>query len=625
MIMSGIETFEERGKELSAQISDCEHKSIVFSCLRFVTFIIFIACTVAGYINGFIALYFIAAVFLCGFILLCSVHGKINDRLKYLTALYSVNSGYIYRMTGDFDGLMQNALAGLTKADEKALNTEIHNGDEFYESSHDYCQDFSLFGKKSIFTLLNTSETVMGRKAFADKLLNAPVTDMNNEQLKRVQEACKELSADTEFLQKFQATAAMGDLRYSDEDLRNLFVNRTPMKASTRILYRLLPLLWLIPVAILFIIPQYSKAAVLGVLIVNLIVWGAGLLRNRDYLPSSLTIRKCKTVRDMYLVLENAGFKSDYLRELVAAGMKDNNKVSDIMNSLCRILGFAELRSQPLFALILNMILPLDYLVSDLMSSWNSRYGAQLDKVIDDLGEVESLSSQSQIVFTADEYVFPSFVDSLNPGDNAYFEGEGICHPLLYPGNRVANSVLLNSNIALITGSNMSGKTTLIRTVGICALLAYMGGPVPARALTLGKMRIMSSMRIVDSLEENMSTFKAELVRISGIVNAGKEGRPLLFLIDEIFRGTNSDDRTAGAYTVLRNLSQTYICGMMTTHDYALVDKTEHVLDRIVYYHFSESYSDTGISFDYKLTPGISRSSNAAFLMKLVGIDKGDE
>jgi len=146
------------------------------------------------------------------------------------------------------------------------------------------------------------------------------------------------------------------------------------------------------------------------------------------------------------------------------------------------------------------------------------------------------------------------------------------------------------------------------------------GGLVPATGLKLGRMRIMSSMRIVDSLEENMSTFKAELIRISGIVKAAGDNRPLLFLIDEIFRGTNSDDRTEGALTVLRKLSRPYICGLMTTHDYAMIDKTTEDFNNIRYYHFSEFYTDTGITFDYVLKSGISRESNAKYLMKLVGI-----
>ena len=127
-------------------------------------------------------------------------------------------------------------------------------------------------------------------------------------------------------------------------------------------------------------------------------------------------------------------------------------------------------------------------------------------------------------------------------------------------------------------------------------------------------------MRIVDSLEENISTFKAELTRISKIIDGAEDGKPMLFLIDEIFRGTNSDDRTEGALTVLHNLSRDYICGMMTTHDYAMVDNTVKNFNNVRYYHFSEKYTDTGITFDYILAPGISRESNAKYLMKLVGI-----
>jgi DNA mismatch repair ATPase MutS len=135
-------------------------------------------------------------------------------------------------------------------------------------------------------------------------------------------------------------------------------------------------------------------------------------------------------------------------------------------------------------------------------------------------------------------------------------------------------------------------------------------------------MRVMSSMRISDNLGEDMSTFKAELVRISGIIKCAKESSTaLMFLIDEIFRGTNSDDRTEGALIVLKNLSAKRICGMMTTHDYAMIDRTVDTYKNICYYHFSEKYSDTGITFDYKLADGISRESNARFLMNLVGIE----
>lgn len=618
-----IERFEKRSKELTAKISDLEHKSIVLSCLRFFTFVAAVACGVLGVIYSLPYLIAGAGLMAAAFVVLCIIHGKVTSQLRSFTALYTVNAKYIYRMTGDFEGLYETAMSGYSKSDEKALNTLIHTGEEYYVQDHDYCQDFSLFGKKSIFTLLSTCETVMGRDKFAHELLYASTEENKDAGIPTIQEAVKEMASDIEFLQEFQAAASLGSLRYTTEDMNTLFKTLTPMSKAKKVIYKLIPFLWLIPIIFIFVDLTLVRPVLFGVIIVNLIFWGVGLVHNKEIIPSALTIRKFVSLRDLYALLEKKDYKSEYLRKLVSCG-NTGAGVSEILSRLCKILNLANLRSQPLFALILNAVFPLDHIVYELLSGWNETYGRKLGSVIGNIGDVEYLTCLAQITLTADEYVYPSFVDSINPNDNAYFEGTDICHPLLNPATRVSNSVTLNSGIALITGSNMSGKTTLIRTVGICALLSYMGGPVPAKTLTLGRMRIISSMRIVDSLEENMSTFKAELVRISGIVKAGREGDALLFLIDEIFRGTNSDDRTAGALTVLKNLAKPHICGMMTTHDYALIDITENKLDRIVYYHFSENYSDTGIQFDYKLRSGISRSSNAQFLMKLVGIDKGD-
>ena len=620
---SRVEAFEKRSGELAAEISDLEHKSIVLSVIRFISFLLIIVAGVFGYLQNSLMLYIASGLIFCGFIILCVVHSKVTKTLRYRTSLFTVNSQYIYRISGDYDGLLQTDIKDFKKLEDINLNTAIHNGDDFYVRDHDYCQDLGIFGKRSVFALINTCETYMGRKRLAHKLLNSSVEENKEAGIPMLQEACAELAGNVDFMQSLQAQNRLGYIKYSDDDLRNLFAGFKPLNGFLQILYKIMPALWLIPVVFLFVLPQFVKAAVLGVIALNILVWGICLYKH-FMLPSGNTIRKIKTVAGCYSLLETQEFKSEYLNKLIKCDIKGGKKVSDVMGGLIWILNIADLRSQPLFAFILNAVCPLDLFLTDMLGIWNRANGSYLSRILDNVGEIESLTSLAQITITADEYVFPTFIDSNDPNDNAFFDGVNICHPLLYPETRVANSVCLNSDIALITGSNMSGKTTLIRTVGICSLLAYMGGPVPAKSLTLGKMRIMTSMRIVDSLEESMSTFKAELVRISSIVEAGREGIPLLFLIDEIFRGTNSDDRTDGAYTVLNNLSKKYICGMMTTHDYALVDKTQNALDSIVFYHFSETYSDSSIHFDYKLTSGISRSSNAKFLMKLVGIDRGE-
>ncbi len=620
---SKIDSYEARGNGIAELINTLERKSITLSILRLVLFLIAGAACVFAFVNDLPVLYIIAGIIIAAFAVLCVIHSKVNYNLKYSSELYTVNSQYILRITGDFDGLYQIALNNARKTEDKTFYSSVFCGDEFNLSDHDYCQDFSLFGKKSIYSLISVCETVMGRKRLAHKLLYAPVEDNLSAGIKTIQDSCRELASDTDSLQELQALARLGALKFSDDDVRNLFKDYNGKKISYRSLYIVLPLLWLIPIVLIFINAALVKTAVLGILIINFIVWGIGFFRNRDLLPSGTAVRKCSTLRELYLNLEMREFKSEYLSDLVSCGFSDR-RISDVIDDLCSILKLSGVRSQPLFALLINLIFPLDYYIVDRLSKWNDRYGSLVEPVLDNIGEIETLASVSQIAFISNQFTYPSFVSSNNPDDNAYFDGENICHPLINTDSCVPNSVKLNSNTVLITGSNMSGKTTLIRTVGICALLAYMGGPVPAKSLELGKMRIMSSMRIVDSLEENMSTFKAELVRISRIIDAGREGCALLFLIDEIFRGTNSDDRTAGAYTVLKNLSKNHICGMMTTHDYALIDKTENKLKQIAYYYFSEKYDDNGILFDYILREGISRSSNAQYLMRLVGIDKGE-
>jgi hypothetical protein len=401
----------------------------------------------------------------------------------------------------------------------------------------------------------------------------------------------------------------------------NFADNGKPLSKLPAILAIFSMCFWIVPVICIIFFNHFIGASIAAALIIDFVVWIIGLKLNGEYLKAAGEMPKqVSTIQKLFVELEKADLKSPLLVSYIKGNVR-RYIASESLNALNTALFFAQLRSQPIFALLLNLVCPLDYLVSYLMGRWADIYGPSLRVQIDGIAGIESLMCAAQVGIASETSEFPVFVDSVEPADNAYFNGENIVHPLLSHETAVANSVEIKSDIAIITGSNMSGKTTHIRTVGVCSILAYMGAPVPCTALTIGKMRIMSSMRIVDSLEENISTFKAELTRISKIIEGAEDGKPMLFLIDEIFRGTNSDDRTEGALTVLHNLSRDYICGMMTTHDYAMVDNTVKNFKNVRYYHFSEKYTDTGITFDYILAPGISRESNAKYLMKLVGIE----
>ena len=613
--------FEDKIQKINDSMTLYGRRSVLLSVFRFITFVLSVGSLIWAIAMKAPAFYLIFALMLIAFIVLCIVHGKVTANLNFYEALENVNARYIARIKGDFAGLFKLICKNLKRRDEREDATRRASGTEFYVEGHGYCMDLDLFGKKSLFSLLNVSETAFGRRAFAKELLGNDNKLRSAAEIKIRQGAVKELSDNPDFLEEFQATALLGKMKKDPKALIDFASERKPVNNNHIVIAAVQIFLWFIPAAAAIFFTAYIRTCVLGVLLVNLLLWAANIKANAYYFKAADGMpSQVSTIHKMYSLLESSGLKNEYLNSLIKG--KDGMKVTTSLSSLSIILFFAGLRSQPLFAFLINSVFPLDHFICYFMGKWADSYGDSLYHSISNLAEIESLMCASQISFIAAVNSFPEVESSDSPDANAYFEGKDITHPLLPPESAVSNSVTIRSDIALITGSNMSGKTTLIRTVGVCSILAYMGSKVPCSSLSLGRMRIMSSMRITDNLGEDMSTFKAELVRISEIIKCAKEeDTALLFLIDEIFRGTNSDDRTEGALIVLKNLSQPRICGFMTTHDYAMIDKTVDTYKNICYYHFSETYTDSGITFDYKLADGISRESNARYLMRLVGIE----
>ncbi|MBR3461872.1 MAG: hypothetical protein IKH20_04275 [Clostridiales bacterium] len=616
-----LKFFEDKEQVIVAGLAKYGRQSGILSFLRLVSFLAAAGLIIGGVVVQNPLLYIAGALVFILFVVLCFIHGGIISKVEYLNELSKVNSSYKARIKGDFSELRNIAVKNLRRAEDIGLAKTRLYGKDFDEPSHDYCTDLDLFGKKSLFSLLNVSETSFGRRRFADSLLRPHVSDITVDALKARQGAVAELCSKPDVLMDYQATARCGKMTKDPKALMDFAENGSKTSALGNALGIFGCAVWLAVPVVLLAAPEFISAAIIACIIVNFVIFAVGHALNARYIKASEGMpTQVKTILKLYSILENAGFENELINSLIKG--EDSSQVTTaLLKKLDKALRLVGLRSQPLFALAWNLIAPLDYLISYLLGNWAVEYGKSLPGYINSLAELESLMCAAQTGLVFANSTFPSFVESDKPSENAVFEGEDLAHPLLDHETVVSNSITIDKDIAVITGSNMSGKTTMIRTVGVCTVIALTGGLVPASKLTLGRMRVMSSMRIVDSLEENMSTFKAELIRISGIVNAANEERPLMFLIDEIFRGTNSDDRTEGALTVLKKLSKPYICGLMTTHDYAMIDKTREGFDNIRYYHFSESYSDTGISFDYKLSSGISRQSNARFLMKLVGIE----
>lgn len=590
---SDIEYFNNRAEMLSGKIAQAEDKNRRLSTLRLVFFSLAVICVIASFVKSGLRLPLLVAAVVpfAIFIYFCFKHEKSKAFYEHLLILKEINDRYIARIEGDFSKL-------------KNVAPEIDIRE------HDYAFDLDIFGDVSLYNLYNISQSYLGRNAFAKELLGFN----SHENIRQRQKACEELMQKKEFLQEFEALSIEKNMDKSPSILANFCSSEESFSPKLRLLYKFIPLLWLVPLLLLFMGSRIWGAIAVGVALINLLIsfFLTGKYKSRFNFASSLK-KQVEGFASLYELVERQELKSDLLNELLKREGEEG-KASDVFAQLSSVCTLISVRSQPLFALIINAFFQYDLFCADKLLSWAREHGKEIEDYLEKISQIEVLMCLSVVGIVSRESTFPEVTPDVS------FEGKDITHPLLNPSKAVSNSITLSNGTALITGSNMSGKTTLIRTIGIVCILAYTGAPVPASYVKTGKMRVMTSMRIMDSIEEQMSTFRAELVRIAKIVEAGKEDRPLLFLIDEIFRGTNSADRTEGALKVIQNLSKAHIMGLMTTHDYALCDKVTETVKTVVYYHFSEKYNDEGILFDYKLHNGVSHESNAKFLMRLVGI-----
>lgn len=583
--------YSNRAEELDLKIKDLTSSGMRLSFIRLILFLCMVISFIFYVKNNFIVLLALSGLFLVLFILVCIKHNDIKLALSDKKLQYEINNQYIDRIKGSFESLLDE-------------------GNEYFVKEHDYCNDLDLFGKKSLFSLLNISESDYGRKAFANELLYSPIIKRETDEIRVRQKAASDFASNPVFLQEYQAIARSKKIKKTPADLL-INSDEDSKKPSKKLIFS--ALLWVVSLILAFISIDIAKIAVGIVVVINLFIWFIYLPTfSSSFRGMELAMRSVPVLIKLFNKIESSGFENSMVK------LFEEKEYSDCLIKLKRISNIAVLRSQPILDLVINMIFPLDVFLYCRLNEFCSSYSSYINEGVNKLGELESVMSASLVEVISNKTVTPEFVDN-----GAYFEGENICHILINPETVVENSIKFSDRIVVITGSNMSGKTTLLRTIGTNSLLSYMGAKVPATKFVLSRMRIMSSMRIADNLEEGTSTFKAELNQIASIIKAKNElenGR-MLFLIDEIFRGTNSVDRTEGALVVLKNLSDKNICGLMTTHDYAMCDKAQETMNNIDYYHFAEKYVDDGITFDYKLQKGVSYISNAKYLMKLVGIE----
>jgi len=605
--------FAERKKELAGKLTAKTAISNIYSNVRMVLFLsAFLSAGILLYFKLLLYAVIAFSVLAAAFIIVVIIHSGYRNQIILLEALCSIQEEYQARIAHRFDKLPDS-------------------GEDFRDTNHDYSDDLDLFGQRSLFHLTTIAQTWFGRRTLAEYLMSANTENKSVEKILKRQQAVTELSGNISMLQEFQAAGRLS--RQSAEDpgkLLEYVQKKDKEKPLVSFPYILLSLTMTTSLAVTsalaaFTVISYVFPALLGVAQLILVA-----LNYQKFKPVFASVEdfysELAAYAELFEDLEKADVSSEVLADiknvLLSANLERAASASARVNKLHRICLFIQARSQPLLFFILNVFLLYDNYCLYFLEKWKSESGSQLESYMRALGTWEALASLTTLTFIYPECAFPTFSeDDGTPSSQACFVAKRMGHPLISVDRQVRNDFSLPGGIALITGSNMSGKTTLLRTVGINSVLAYSGTICCADSTSLGLMQIGSSMRIMDNLGEGLSTFYAELLRIEKIIIKARTNEPLLFLIDEIFRGTNSRDRTDGAKIVLKNLSKKWIIGIMSTHDYELCSLDFQSGVEISNYHFSESYNEEGIHFDYHLTSGVSVSANARYLMRMIGIE----
>lgn len=494
----------------------------------------------------------------------------------------------------------------------------VDSGEEFCDLKHPYSHDLDIFGASSLFQMINTAYTWMGRNQLKEFLVNFPDTA---QQIKKRQEAIKELSSKIKWRQRLIVEAALLSPKHTDpQSLKQWAEEKQPMYENKSLIWMTfcLPFITIMFVIIYLITLKIPFYIPLMLLLIQYLILR---YNKKERINALSTVYQYKESLRVYMHIlkhiDKVAFQSEFFQELKEK-MQDTGKHTAYqqINRLVKISDTISNRSNSLY-FIFNILLLWDYHAMIRLENWKKTSGHLVQDWLEVIGEMEALTSLSGLQYDHSEWAVPTFDEGL---PKLYAKELG--HPLLSE-DKVCNDITIQlpSGILLITGSNMSGKSTLLRTAGVNLVLAYTGAPVCAQCFECSIMSIYSCMRTRDNLDEGISSFYAELLRIRMVIEAINKEDQVFFLLDEIFKGTNSADRHTGARTLIKRLSRQGAIGLVSTHDLELGVLEEETNRRIRNFHFREYYEDDRIAFDYKLRPGISTTRNALYLMKMAGID----
>lgn len=495
-------------------------------------------------------------------------------------------------------------------------------GDDWTDPEHPYTSDLDVFGRASLFEQLNQTQT-SGGAALLASWLAGPAT---RGEIQARQRAARELAE----LGELREDMAMAGMRAGNVDRdvdRFLKWSAEPAdfaeggRGVTALAVVLVVASMTLLVLSSLMAGLWTKIW-LGALGVQVLLLMATRPKVEPILvPVCIKQSPLGKYRELFALAETARFDHEVLQGLQAR-LREDGGASAQIERLERLVGLASIRHNGFGLLIADIFLLWDVWLGWLVDRWRARSGARVRGWLDTLAELEALTSLGTWAYEHPDHAWPELVD----GEPRLVAAQ-LGHPLIPAGKRVVNDIALGQDVAalMITGSNMSGKSTMLRSVGVAAVLAQAGAPVCARSLTMTPLRVYTSMRIGDALDQGASRFFMEVRKLKAVVDAAnvtsEPAAPLLFLLDEVLHGTNSRERNIGAKAVVRYLVAKGAIGAVSSHDLGLVELEELTGGSVANVHFEDHIEGGEMRFDYQMKDGAVSTSNALRLMRAVGID----
>jgi Flp pilus assembly protein TadB len=497
--------------------------------------------------------------------------------------------------------------------------THQPDGHAFFHEDHPYANDLDIFGRASIFQFINRTGSQQGNALLAHRL-SYPADE--NTILAR-QKAVQELTTQTLWRQEIQAHSKASQLTIKTEKTIEAWLDE-PDRFSTntwKLVRFIIPIL-AVAFTLTYVFDVITFQQFLpGIILFFIIALSISKAVNPLYLQLNTVTSEMETLSNCIACVERASFRDPLLNALTQHFQQGPTRASKTIKTLNQILNRFDYRLNPIVFIPLNTLFLWDLQQALQLEQWKRSNNQQVVQWFHTLAELEALNSLATLAFNHPAWCYPT----INT-DQPEFTATDLGHPLIEAHKSVLNSfsTLGTAQINIITGSNMAGKSTFLRSVGVNMVLANMGAPVCASSLRFSPLRVMSSMRIADNLEESTSTFYAELKKLKGIIDAVKNNEPVFILLDEILRGTNSADRHKGSKALIRQLLKDKAIGIIATHDLELASLSKEFPNGIHNYHFDVQVEGEELHFDYKLKTGICQSLNASILMRKIGIELAD-